>query len=472
MKILFLRPADSEAFKIFAKAGSISMPIGIAYIAAYLKKFGHEIKIKDYLTEKYDFNEYQKLLNDFQPAIVGITTATPTIYNAFFLAQETKKINPQIKTIMGGHHVSALPEESITNPAVDFICPGEGEELMIDLIKAIENQAPLSQITGLYYKDNGQVRWTGRREYIKDIDQLPFPARELLNTDQYRISATRKRTTGKADIIVTSRGCPYNCNFCSKSVFGQSIRYRSPENVIKEVEEVINNYGVKEIQFVDDTLTVNHEHVMEICRLIIKKNLKFVWGCHSRVNNLSDEMLSLMRQAGCRELAFGVESGNQEVLDAIGKRIKLSDVKEAVKLCRKNKLLALCGFIIGHIQDTKKTVMETIKFACRLNPDFANFSILTPMPGSQVFQIALAKGLIDNTKYDQLIAISGAKPIAVGNLSPEELIHYQKLAYRRFYFRPAYLIKKIAKIKSWEEIKMGLIGIKTIISHQLYRYFK
>lgn len=472
MRVLFIRPPDSEAFKLFSKAGSVSMPIGIAYIAAYLKKHGHKVKIMDCLVKNYTKQEFKNYIKDFKPEIVGITTTTPTIYNAFYLANEVKKINPELKIIMGGPHVAALPEESIKNEVVDIICTGEGEQVMLELIKVIKNKRPFSEVTGIYYEEGNKVHSTGQQEFVKNLDELPFPARELLDTDAYRISATRKRTIGKADIIVTSRGCPYRCNFCSKAVFGQTVRYRSPENVVAEVEEAIKKYGVKEIQFVDDTLTVNPNHVMTICELILKKKLKFIWGCHSRVNNVTNEMFALMRKAGCRELAFGVESGNQQVLNAIGKKITLEEVERAVKMCQKHGMLALCGFIIGHIQDTKKTIEETINFACKINPDFANFSILTPLPGSEVFEIAIERGLIDNTKYDKFIPLSGEKPMAMGELAPEQLIYYQKLAYRKFYFRSRYLIRRIKNIKSFADIKQGFTGLKTIIAHQFHKYFK
>jgi len=445
------------------------MPIGIAYIAAYLKKHGHEVKIIDYLVENYSREEFQKQIKEFAPEIIGITTTTPTIYNAFYLAKEVKTINPAIKIIMGGPHVAALPEESMNNETVDIVCTGEGEEVMLEIVNSIRSKKSLNQINGIYYKEGNRVYSTGKRELIKNLDTLPFPARDLLNTDTYRISATRRRTPHKSDIIVTSRGCPYGCNFCSKAVFGQTVRYRNPENVVEEIEEVMKKYGVKEIQFVDDTLTVNSEHLTAICELILKKDLKFTWGCHSRVNNVADEMFGLMRRAGCRELAFGVESGNQEVLNAIGKRITLEEVKKAVKLCQKNGMLAICGFIIGHIQDTEKTVKETINFACKLNPDFANFSILTPLPGSEVFDFAKKRGLITGKDYDKFIPISGARPIQLGNIGPEKLIYYQKLAYRKFYFRPRYLLRKITSIKSIEDIKQGLVGLKTIISYQSFK---
>lgn len=472
MKTLLVRPPDSEAFKLFSEVGSISMPIGISYIAAYLLKNNENVKIMDCLANAYTKEEFQKFIKDYNPDLIGITTTTPTIYNALLIAEEIKKIKPEIKIIMGGPHVAALPKESLENENIDVICNGEGEEVMIELINALKSNRPLNGITGIHYKENEKIINTGLRPLIKNLNDLPFPARELLDMNLYRISATRKRTMGRADIIVTSRGCPYKCNFCSKAVFGQSVRYRNPENVIAEVEEVINKYNIKEIQFVDDTLTVNHEHIMKICELILKKNLKFTWGCHSRVNNITDEMFAIMRRAGCRELAFGVESGNQEVLNAIGKRITLEEVRNAVKLCQKNKMLAICGFIIGHIQDTEKTVMETIDFACDVNPDFANFSILTPMPGSDVFEIAKQKGLITGKNYDKFIPISGSMPMQLGNLTPEQLIRYQKLAYRKFYSRPRYLLRKITKIRSWEDIRQGFTGIKTIIAHQLHKYFK
>ena len=473
MKVLLVRPKNTEAFSLFADAGGKTIPLGIAYIAAFLQQNGVEVKILDNLVELLDEEQVEEYIKNYQPDIVGISATTPDIYQGFKIAEITKRVNKNIITVIGGHHVTVLPEETLKNDNVDIVVAGEGEYTSLELVKAVAGKKSLKNVKGLYYKDNGEVVFSGKRELIKDLDRLPFPARELLDMDKYTLSATRKRALGNSDVIITGRGCPFNCNFCCKELFGRVVRLRSAKNIVDEIESLVKNYNVKELSFTDDAFTVNREHVLNVCNEITKRKINIIWACHSRVDNIDEELIQFMKEAGCRSIAFGIESGNQNILDIVGKKITLEQAKKAIILTNKYKIFSLCGFILGLIGDTKETVMDTINFARKLNCSFGTFSILVPLPGSKTFEIAKARGLIDDKNYDRFTALSNQKPmVQMSELTPDELVYYQKLAYRKFYFRPKYFFRKIFSIKSREDIKQGWRGLKSILKHQAHKYIK
>ncbi|MBU1164136.1 B12-binding domain-containing radical SAM protein [Patescibacteria group bacterium] len=473
MKILLIRPKNTKAFSLFAKAGGLTIPLGISYIAALLMKKGYQVKVLDNLLENLEFQEIEEYIRDYNPDIVGISATTVDIYQGFQIAKITKKINKNMLLVIGGHHVTTLPEETVKNENVDVVVVGEGEQTALELVEAVKNKKSFKEIKGLYYKENDQIVFTGQRELIENLDILPFPARELLEMGEYTLSATRKRVQGKAGAVITSRGCPFNCNFCCKKVFGRTMRYRSAENIVAEIELIMDKYDIKEISFIDDAFTINRKHVINVCNLLIEKKLNLSWVCHSRVDCLDDELLKIMKKAGCHSIAFGIESGDQKVLDSIGKQTTLEKAREVITLTKKYKISSLCGFMIGNLGETKETVMKTIKFARELDCTFANFAILVPLPGSKVFDIAKEKGLIDDKNYDRYTALSNQKPVLpLSELTSDELVFYQKLGYRKFYFRPKYIFKKILKLKNPEDFKQGFRGLQAILKHQLHKYTK
>lgn len=394
MKILLVNPRDSPTNELFSDADGITAPLGLAYIAAYLRQHGFkEVKLIDANILKLNDDELKNAVNDFSPDVVGVGCLTPTIFNALNVVRIVKEIKKSVYTVFGGAHASAVPEEVLEDKNVDIVVRGEGEETMLALVKAISDKKPLSTVRGISYKNGSNaIIANPDRPLIKDLDSISFPAWDLLPMDKYYLPATRKGVLGKSATVLTSRGCPFNCIFCSKAVFGRTIRYRSPENIINEVEILKNKYNVREILFVDDTISLDKDRMIELCKLMIDKNLGISWECHSRVDAVTDDLLKYMKQAGCRGIAFGIESGSPKMLENIDKRITLEQAMNAIKLCRKHKITSLCSFMFGNPGETKDTAKKTIDFAKKLDPDFANFFALVPLPGSRVFKIAREKG--------------------------------------------------------------------------------
>ena len=321
----------------------------------------------------------------------------------------------------------------------------------------------LEGLKGLIYKDYGNEGWENRindcdencsikqrdgirivnngpREFIQDLDSLPFPAYDLMPLEKYTVLGHRLEHFP----MITSRGCPFGCRYCSSSLFlGRKFRARSPKNVVDEIEWLVGDFKAKYIAFSDDTFTLSKRRVIEICDEIIKRNLDIKWSCSSRVDTISKELLEKMKDAGCSAIYYGVESASQRVLNYYKKRINLERVKEAVKLTKKAGIEVICSFIIGSPYETKEDMKATLKFALKLNPDYAQFSILTPYPGTDIYREAKEKNLLLTENFDNYTA---GKPVIKNfYLSPEEIKKFLRFCYLRFYLRPGFIIREIRK---------------------------
>ena len=381
MKICLISPPYNSAVK--SVVGVSSPPLGLAYIASVLRQ-NREVKIIDSNILNYAIGDVERELRSFNPDVVGITSVTPSIYEAYKVAETAKKVREDCTVVLGGPHATFMPRETMEEcKYIDIIVRGEGEETTRELIENIEKGAPLNEVKGITFREKNGIIDTEPRLFIKNIDNIPFPSRDLLPMHLYKFNGVKYTT------MLTSRGCPFKCSFCSSSrLFGGYWRGRSPENVLEEMKTVYEEYGIRNIEFMDDTFTLNQERAEKICDEIIKQGWDISWGASSRVDTLSKKLVEKMKKAGCWIIFLGIESGSQKILDAIGKRITLEQVKKAVKILKDAGIQVLGSFIIGFLQDTKETIKETIKFAKSLNLNYAEFSILTPYPGTPIFDYA------------------------------------------------------------------------------------
>lgn len=411
-----------------AKSVGVFQPLGLAYIAAELIKDGHEVSILDALVEgaenSFDIGggrihiglsneEIHTKIFELNPDVVGITVPF-SIYanNALEIASLIKKINKNIHIILGGAHPTIMPEDVISNLDIDFVVIGEGEITTKELVIRLEEKElhDFNDIKGIAYKKNGKIIITEKRPFIEKLDSIPFPARHLLPLNKYNKIIGFNRAA-----IITSRGCPFKCTFCSNHLLmGYKWRYRSPENVIEEIEELISKYKVNEIFFEDDNLTANKERIQKICTMIIEKKLKIKWFTRNgiRADTLDEDTLKLMKKSGCQRIWLAPESGSQKVLDNIvKKKLDLSKIEEVVKNCKKIGLQVGCFFIIGLIGETKEDIAMTINFARKLKKLGANgfwISIATPYPGTELYQKGLKEGFINSSiKFDELSVFEG-----------------------------------------------------------------
>lgn len=357
-------------------------PLGLAYIGAILKKENYKVAIYDMHIDAAFAEEIITEYRKSKPKIVGITSTTPTYPNAIRIAKLLKAYNPEVITVIGGAHATSLPEQCAEIDAVDFVVIGEGEQPMLDLANALlrEKGDPLT-VQGIAYKDSaGIIKFTPPTLKPKNLDYLPYPARELLKMDLYYQKGS----------IISTRGCPYDCTYCAcPLITGRKYRKHSVDYVLDEIEFVQMKYGINYFDFHDDTFNLITERVLEFSSKIIERKMNFKWGCFCRATNFNYPIAKAMKDSGCEVVQFGVESGNQEVLDLVRKKATLQEIEDAVIAAKKAGISQIaCGFIIGHSADTEESANDTIEFGVKLAKLGATrlaISILTPYPGTEEF---------------------------------------------------------------------------------------
>lgn len=457
MKILLINPPASNLILTNLPEG-ISQedpmpPLGLMYVAAYLKKYTeHEIKILDCLIEKINHEQLKEKIEQEKPDVVGITALTFTIIDVLKTAKIAKQVNPDIKVVLGGPHVNIYPEETLNFPEIDYLILGEGEKPAKDLMDNLDQTENLYNFKGIAFKDNHKIINPGPRELIENLDELPFPARDLIPNKKYTsvLSENNPVTT-----MFSSRGCPFRCTFCNRAHLGKIFRARSAKNVVDEMEEC-KRMGIGEIFIYDDTFTINRQRVLDICSEIKNRNLKIFWDVRARVDTVDEELLSLMKNTGCERIHYGVEAGTQKILDAMKKGITLEQVEKTFKLTKKIGIQTLGYFMIGSPQETKQDILQTIKFAKKINPDFACFSITTPYPQTEMYALGLKEKVLPYDIWQKFAENPQPNFIPMvweKELSREELFSLFKKAYHSFYLRPSYVLKKIFQLRSWAELK-------------------
>ena len=346
---------------------------------------------------------------------------------------------------MGGAHPTIMPEEVLRNEFVDYVVRGEGEKTFTELVLGKEDVS----IKGLSYKDNGRIINNPTREPIDDIDSIPFPAYHLFPMKKYIPSLGNYKRLPAASLI-TTRGCPGRCTFCYR-FFGKKIKTRSARNIADEMKLLKRNHGIREITFYDDTFTVYKENVKELCRILIEEKINITWSCMSRMDCVNKEVLELMKKAGCHQIGYGIESADEDILKRMQKFIPSQKVREVVDVTKKTGIDVRGMFMFGSPGETPQTLEKTLRFALELNLDIALFNITTPYPGTAMFKWAKDTGVL---KTEDWSLYHAAYPVMnLAGLDTETLMSYYKKAYRRFYMRPSYLLRRFLKIRSREELK-------------------
>ncbi|MFW6210638.1 MAG: B12-binding domain-containing radical SAM protein [bacterium] len=448
MRITFINPKPAIWIK------SATIPLGIAYISSYLRAKG--------------FDEIDAVDLNFDPAaqipisdIYGITATTPLINPAFETAARIKAAAPDTKIILGGAHPTNEPEEALNNRNIDFVIRGEGEKVFYELISALAQKKDFSGISGLsYMRDNMPVH--NPSEFIEDLDALPFPDIEIFGdlskyTHPQPLIGWRKPVVN----MITSRGCPFDCYFCYKGTFGRKWRARSPENVIREWEKLIRVNRVKEIGIQDDIFNTDLNRAKNIMKGITADKLKipFTFPNGIRADILDEELVSMMKDAGLYRTAIGVESGVQEVVDKIGKNEKLADVEKAMKLVEKYKIQVITFYVMGHPDDTEKTMEETIKYSIKLDPHFSQYAMATPFPGTRLYDKLKKTGGLKIKKWDDYSQFDQKGYFDYPHLSGDTIMKYVKRAYKKFYFRAGFIVKMLTLKDFYIKIPQFLQGL-------------
>ncbi len=426
-------------------------PLGLMYIASFLEKNGFRVKLLDVRAMDMDMRDIITFIDQEHPKVIGISALTSSIRAALDIAKAIKeKYNNKIHICLGGSHVSADPNIIDRFPFFDSAITQEGEFTFKEIVERIVNG---ERITGIF-----------KGEACMNLDILPFPSRSLIKKDNYRENRA---------FILSSRGCPYKCIFCSLPAIPDKVRYRSAENVVEEIA-TLSKLWQGRFLFIDDTFTLNRTHVVDICQQVINRNIKISWVANTRADLVDDELLRLMSQAGCEEIALGVESGSERVrMEIIGKKIKDKQISKAVTLCRKNRIKASFFLMLGFPTETTEDIEKTVQCGQRFKPDIIGVHLTVPMPGSRLFVRAIEESQLKPDIIDQYVTgrlgqgFRGVWPIYVPQgLSKDYIYKMRRKAYYKFYLRPSFLIRRFFfSVRSWKQL---CADIRTLIN--LLRY--
>ncbi len=430
MRILLINP---PSFNLYTHMGAKMPPLGLGYIASVVKEAGHspEILDLDVTKRRVDFTAYD---------LVGISTLTPTYPQALSIAEVCSKQG--VPVVLGGYHSTFMDEEALGTGWVDYVVRGEGEYILLDLLDYLEGKKPIAQIKGISYRKNGELRRNPGAPPVHDLDSLPLPARDLLDLDKYDATLNECPMT----TVITSRGCPFNCYFCCSSKFGgRRWRSRSPGSILKELGSLKSQYKYRAVNFIDDNFTLNPKRTMELCEGMIDRRLNLSWLALSRPETIvkNEWMVEKMAEAGAYMVFLGMESASEETLKSYHKRAQVDQFHKAVRILEKYNIKTWASFMIGALNETREMIIKTLQFARKLNPHAVQFSILTPYPGTELFEKVKERLLTRNWNV-----FDGTHPIfKLDHISAKDLRRLLTTAYRSFYLRPS---------KLWKELEIAI----------------
>jgi anaerobic magnesium-protoporphyrin IX monomethyl ester cyclase len=444
-KILLVNPSMEELYENAKVKASVPIypPLNLLTVASTLINDGHDVKVidLDVYPRKEIFQQFKNVMLDFKPDLLGLTFTSALYSQCMKIVDMAREINPQIIIAAGGTHASSDVESTLKNTNIDVAIMGEGDFTLSEYLRGNS----IDKIKGFAYKKGGKVYVNEKREFLKDLDQIPIPAWHLVDPTKYKIPYTMCKANPVAP-IETSRGCAWGCTYCTKSVFGRNFRFKSPRRVVDEIKELVRN-GFKEFHIYDDMFTTRKDRVKEICRLMIEENVKIHWNCLNgiRVDVIDDEMISLMKNSGCYRVAFGVESGDDEILKSVEKNQTIEKVREAFKICKRVGIEIVGFFMLGLPAEREEHLKKTIKFAIELDPDIAKFDIFTPLPSTPLYTQLKEKGLITISSWDELGFHKGKETWSHPNLNQKTIKKYYGKAFRQFYLRPRFIVKRFMK---------------------------
>lgn len=433
---------------------------GILSLASYIKSKRKTVSVLDCNLENIDeqdfFSEFQKRYCNASYKFVGFTGSTQTMNQAYRLSKKLKEIKPEVKIIFGGAHATALPEDVLKNDHIDIAVIGEGELTLYEIISG----KSIAEIHGIAYRTINGIKTNPSRERIKNLDDLPMNDYSLVPVFKSKpLVGTYRRLP--ATIMVTSRGCPGACTFCSR-VLGHELNFMSPARIVEEMKILYHKYNFRQIIFYDDTFVANKTRIEEFCELLIKSDMKISWTCSSRVDKVYPDTLKKMKQAGCHQIMFGIESFDESVLKNINKKVSKADIYYAINETQKAGIEARAAIMIGNPGDTENILKNNIKELIKLKPDIIQATLTTPLPGSRMFADAMKKNKIityDWDKYDGKDCLFPHETLSFGIM-----LKYYKKTYLRFYLRPHFIVKQLFNIQSALRINVLFSGLISLFS--------
>jgi len=435
------------------------IPLGIGYLAAVLENDGYAVDIIDYQVQKHTKRELESELTQLQPDIIGITSTTLTYKSATEIVKTAKETCPDSLTILGGPHVTVLDEQTLREqPEVDIIVRGEGEQTLLELadLASKANLKELEEVAGITFRKNGQIVQTPDRPFIQNIDELPYPAFKHFDISKYRIF-------GKTYLpVITSRGCPFHCTFCLASrMCGRRFRARSPKNVVDELEFLRDTYGADAISFYDDTFTFDRKRAREICKEMKNRKFDLQWDCRTRVDRITKEDLAILRDANCRLIHFGVESGSQKMLNAMKKGTTVEQNERAIKWAKEVGISVAISVIIGYPGETTDMLQQTLDFIYKTQPDYVYMCVAIPYPGTELYDRLKDLGWEMSPVWDHY----DEQTLVFNNpvMSAEKIAKMRRTFFNQF-FSISYLLHKSLKKDFYSQIMA-----RAALNHLLWR---
>ena len=464
MKILFINPPIEYELKFPGPNKTwgqheFAPPLGLMSLSAFLKREGYNsIELINGQTPRGTSDgEILKKIQEFSPNLVGITVNSILHYNAMRIANLIKDYAQSTKIVIGGPHLTIYPVESVAQPYIDFGVVGEGEYTLIELIKALEGDNDFSAVAGLVWKKDGEVVVNPARKFSKSLDELPMPDHSLFDLKQHRIPFDEVSPTG---VIISSRGCPYKCRFCSQNY--PYYRMRSAEIVVEEMFHY-RDMGYKAVTFYDDIFNVSNQRILRICSLLKERGFDLPWSFRGRIDCFNESQAKAASEAGCYRIYFGVESGCNDTLEKMNKKITVEQSRQAFSLTKKYGIATVAYFIVGFPGESIEQAKKTVRFAFELNPDYVVFQTLVPAPGSEIYDQAVAEGAFPD--YGREAAMNPKPNLEMRTwettMTEKEMFSIMRGALLRFYFRPSYIFKSLRRVGGLEDILVkGRMGIQ------------
>ncbi|UCD84809.1 MAG: radical SAM protein [Deltaproteobacteria bacterium] len=427
-------------------------PLSLAFIASIMKKENWDVQLIDCGVEGINIDGLRWKMMEFKPDFIILNTATPTIVSDLSVTKLAKEVSPNAKVACFGIHVSVFPEESFhMAPGLDYVVRGEPEFTFKELARSMKEEGVITKISGLSYQDGGVIVNNPDREFIDELDELPFPAWHLITPNRYRLPFS-----GRPFLLITPvRGCPYKCIFCAAmTYYGRKLRYHSPERVVEEMNWIKKEFGVGDLLFWSELFNAKKDYVMAVCNEIERMDIKMNWVCSSRVDQVDREMLNKIRRAGCWMISYGFESGCQEILDRSKKETNLVQAREAVRLAKEAGLEVVGHFVFGLPGESRETIRETYKFAEGLGLDYAQFYCAVPFPGTTLYDLACSNGWLSNSNWPEFE--QNYSVMNLPGLKATEVMKLRREAYKDFYLRPRRIIRVLKQIKDLNELKRFL----------------
>lgn len=441
--LLLVNPGNRlEQFANLNELATVAQPLGIAMIAAFVRQSGFSVAIIDAEANFWAPEQTIEAIKEYNPLLIGLSAFTTKMTAAGRVIRLIKEHLPQAKTVVGGHHPSAIPSQTLSEEAVDFVIKGEGFFPIVELLRRLKAKRDAFDIQGVWYRKNNEIVDNGQARGVKNLDDLPFAAWDLLPMEKYRAHHWQTwdynlDQTGFA-VLYTSLGCPFNCDYCSVNVVYQNrlVRYRSPEKIVAEIELLVNQYGVKHIEIIDDTFTLNYKHVEKLCDEIISHQLgdKINIWCFARTDRTEPRFMKKMKRAGINWAFMGFESGSDSVLKGVHKKQTIEQIKQAVDNVHQAEIYIGGNYVFGLPDDTKETMERTLELAKELNTEYANFFMTMAYPGTRLREVALEKGYPLPEKWGQYgFFAPDALPMRNESLSPEEILKFRDNAFKEYF---------------------------------------